>query len=193
MCCLFLRLRPWFFPTFACIFFFWLPSLPPFKKSPTTVFKEQFPPLTAHTWKCWGERSLLIPITQIAHSAHLDFSSLFPPFPPELLLQEEHQYVGFGEGMEVIRLSSWADDWTVVHWAKQRGQWAFIVARVCLMWSAVTAGVTCGQPGIAHSTEAQQLQGKTVPHVEPVHASTACRTGTELGVFPYRLGCSHLL
>lgn len=40
--------------------------------------------------------------------------------------------------------------------------------------------VTRGKPDIAHSTEEQQLQGKTVPHMEALHASAACRTGAEL-------------
>lgn len=33
--------------------------------------------------------SCFIPVRLVAHNCHLDSSSVFPPFPPELLLQEE--------------------------------------------------------------------------------------------------------
>lgn len=33
--------------------------------------------------------SCFIPVRLVAHNCHLDSSSVFPPFPPQLLLQEE--------------------------------------------------------------------------------------------------------
>lgn len=85
-------------------FFAFSPS-PPFKKQPISSFRSSFNPHTQITHGSAEVNEVSSPRSSYTGCTSCSPGLQFPPFPPELLLQEEHQCVGFGEGMEVMLLS----------------------------------------------------------------------------------------